>query len=287
MRVLVTGASGFVGNALCSRLIEEEGCWVRGVVRKVVLREFLLKAGCECEVVRDIGLTTDWAKSLHQIDTVVHLAARVHVINDSACDPLAEFRAVNVDGTLNLARQAADAGVRRFVFISTVKVNGEESSPGRPFTETDHPAPQDAYAVSKYEAEQGLLQLASETDMDVVVIRPPLVYGPGVMANFRKMMLWLCKGLPLPLGAIQNKRSLVAIDNLIDLIVTCISHPLAANQIFLVADGEDVSTTELLQRLGKVLRKPARLLPIPSWIVMYVALGMGKQAMAQRLCCSL
>jgi len=208
-------------------------------------------------------------------------------MHETANDPLAEFRKVNVDGTLNLARQAAAAGVRRFIFISSIKVNGEGSALGAPYLADAKPAPADPYGISKMEAEQGLRALAAETGMEVVIIRPVLVYGPGVKANFRSMMSWLNKGVPLPLGAIHNQRSLVALDNLVDLIVTCIDHPAAANQTFLVSDGEDLSTTELLRRMGAALGKPARLLPVPAFMLQAGAALLGKRDMAQRLCGSL
>jgi UDP-glucose 4-epimerase len=208
-------------------------------------------------------------------------------MSDTATDPLEEFRRVNVQGTLNLARQAAAVGVRRFVFVSSIKVNGESTQLGFPFTADDAPAPLDAYGVSKMEAEQGLRELAAQTGMEVVIIRPPLVYGPGVKANFAAMMRWLRRGVPLPLGAIHNQRSLVALDNLVDLIVTCLTHPAAANQTFLVSDGEDVSTTELLRRMGKAMGHPARLLPVPTGLLKLAATIVGRRDMAQRLCGSL
>lgn len=218
---------------------------------------------------------------------MVHAAARVHVMDDRASDPLAEFRRINVQGTLNLARQAAAAGVRRFVFISSIKVNGEATKLGIPFSADDIPAPLDPYGVSKMEAEQGLREIAAQTGMEVVIIRPPLVYGPGVKANFRAMMHWLTRGVPLPLGAIHNRRSLVALDNLVDLIVSCLDHPAAANQTFLVSDGEDLSTTQLLRRMGRALGKPVRLIPVPPALIKVGATLMGKRAVAQRLCDSL
>jgi nucleoside-diphosphate-sugar epimerase len=208
-------------------------------------------------------------------------------MRDDVANPLKEFRQVNVDGTLRLAREAAAAGVRRFVFISSIKVNGESTLPGRPFTADQTPAPSDPYGVSKWEAEQRLRELANETGMEVVTIRPVLVYGPDVKANFLNMMKWLHKGIPLPLGAIHNKRSLVALDNLVDLIVTCIDHPKAANQTFLVSDDEDLSTTDLLYKMGRALGRPARLVPIPSWMLLRVGTMLGKRPIAQRLCGSL
>ena len=218
---------------------------------------------------------------------VIHLAARVHVMNDTATNSLEAYRRVNVQGTLNLARQAAAIGVRRFLFLSSIKVNGEATQPSHPFAADEAPAPLDDYGISKMEAEQGLREIAVETGMEVVIIRPPLVYGPGVKANFASMMRWLRRGVPLPLGAIQNQRSLVALDNLVDLVVTCLTHPAAANQTFLVSDGEDVSTTELLRRMGKAMQCPAHLIPVPARLLKGAAALLGKQDVAQRLCNSL
>jgi len=209
-------------------------------------------------------------------------------MQDRSSDALAEFRRINVDGTNNLARQAAAAGVQRFVFLSSIKVNGESSQLNKPFTASDTPKPNDPYGISKLEAEKALLHIASETGLEVVIIRPPLVYGPGVEANFGSMMRWLDRGIPLPLGSVtHNRRSMVAIDNLIDLIVTCLSHPAAANQTFLVSDGEDLSTADLLRRMGKALGKPARLFGVPAEALRLGAVMLGKQSMYQRLCGSL
>lgn len=235
----------------------------------------------------DLGPETDWWQPVSGVDVVIHTAARVHMMHEPAADLLAEYRRVNVQGTLNLARQAAAAKVRRFIFLSSIKVNGEETASGVPFKADDVPAPADGYGVSKREAEDGLRKLASETGMEIVVIRPPLVYGPGVKANFLSMMRWLSKGVPLPFGAVRNKRSLVALDNLVDLLVACINHPAAANQTFLVSDGEDLSTTELLSRTGAALGKPARLIPVPVSILTAAAFLAGKREIARRLCSSL
>ena len=282
LHVLVTGANGFVGSAVCAHALAR-GMTVRGAVR----RPCVLPAGAECQVLEGLGEQSDWRAALAGIAVVVHAAARVHVMADTATDPLEEFRRVNVQGTLNLARQAAVAGVRRFVFTSSIKVNGEATQPGFPFGADAAPAPLDPYGISKREAEQGLRELSVQTGMEVVIIRPPLVYGPGVKANFAAMMRWLQRGVPLPLGAIHNQRSLVALDNLVDLIVTCTAHPAAANQTFLVSDGEDVSTTELLRRMGQAMNRPARLIPVPASGLKLAATMMGKQDMAQRLCGSL
>ncbi|MBM5573546.1 SDR family oxidoreductase [Deefgea sp. CFH1-16] len=276
-RILITGANGFVGSAV-SFYLKQQNVEYRTVARSSNNGDV---------VIGNIDTHTQWTDALIGIEVIVHAAARVHVMNDATLDPLAEFRQVNVEGTLNLARQAVAAGVRRFIFISSIKVNGESTELGLPFFADDLAAPLDPYGVSKCEAEQGLLQLAKETGLEVVIIRPPLVYGPGVKANFAAMMKWLNKGIPLPLGAIHNQRSLVALDNLVDLIVTCIDHPAAANQIFLAGDGEDLSTTELLQKMAKALGVSSRLIPIPMWCLQFGARLLGKQAMAQRLCGSL
>lgn len=276
---LVTGASGFVGKALCEDLLCK-AFKVRAAMRisNDSLNNF------EQSVVGSIDNATDWSAALSDIDTVIHLAARVHVMNDTSVDPYAEFRKINVDGTLNLARQAASAGVKRFIFISSVKVNGEHTEAGQPFTEDISANPQDAYGLSKLEAEQGLMVIARQTGMEVVIIRPPLIYGSGVKANFASMMRAVKRGIPLPLGVINNKRSFVYVGNLVSLIVKCIDHPAAANQVFLVSDGHDLSTTELLQECAMALGVKARLLPVPQWLIEASAVLLGKRAVAQRLC---
>lgn len=284
MRILLTGATGFVGRELLERMVSHVDLQPVAVVRNSAAA---LTKDVATFRVAGIEGDTDWQPALEGVDAVIHCAARVHVMHDTSSDPLAEFRKVNVDGTLNLARQAARAGVHRFIFISSIKVNGEGTELGKPYSADCHPAPLDPYGVSKMEAEQGLRDLASETGMELVIIRPVLVYGPGVKANFRSMMSWLCIGVPLPLGAIHNKRSLVSLENLVDLIVTCIDHPAAANQIFLVSDGEDLSTTELLRRMSLALGKPARLLPVPAALLESAAVMLGKKNVAQRLCGSL
>jgi nucleoside-diphosphate-sugar epimerase len=282
MKVLVTGVNGFVGRELKQRLNVTSGFKAIGSVRRAAG----LKSATFVEV-GDLTAQTDWSLSLADADAVVHLAARVHVMHDTSTDPLTAFRKVNVDGTLNLARQSAVAGVKRFVFISSVKVNGESTQPGQAFIEVDTPNPHDAYGQSKLEAEEGLRQISAETGIEVVIIRPPLVYGPGVKANFAALMRAVQKGYPLPLGAVHNQRSLVALDNLVDFIITCISHPLAANQTFVVSDGQDLSTTELLKGMAKAAGVPSRLLPIPVWALQAAASVLGKGEVIQRLCGSL
>ena len=277
--ILVTGASGFIGRQLSSHLTTL-GFVVRRTSRSQVL-ESSESAGWI--TVGDIDSRTDWCASLAGgIDAIVHLAGRAHIMRHTTTDPLAEYSRVNVEGSLNLARQAAAAKVKRFIYISSIGVNGNESYQ-RPFTVTAPPAPHSLYAVSKYEAELGLLEIAEQTGLEVVIIRPPLVYGPGAPGNFGSLVRWLSRGVPLPLGAIHNQRSLVGIDNLIDLIITCIDHPAAANQTFLVSDDEDLSTTVLLRRLGAALGKPARLLPVPASLLKLAARLVGKQDIAQRL----
>jgi nucleoside-diphosphate-sugar epimerase len=276
MNVLVTGANGLVGQALCAQL-ENVG---HAVIRTV--RNLSSLGGW---AVGDLHGQTNWLTALGtDTDAVVHTAARVHVMANMMADPVAEFRCVNVNGTLNLALQAAAAGVRRFVFISSIKVNGESTLADQPFTEQDVAAPQDAYGISKMEAEQGLRKIAADTGMEVVVIRPPLVYGPGVKANFAALMRAVQLGWPLPLGSVHNQRSLVALDNLVDFIVTCITHPQAANQIFLVSDGHDLSTTELVRGMAQAAGVSARLLPVPVWALQAGASLLGKGDAVQRLC---
>lgn len=284
--ILVTGATGFVGSALVRRLTMDEG--LRTVVVAVRRIDTSWPKCVNPVQVGNLTPTTDWHAALQGVSEVVHLAARVHIMSDTSSDLLAQFRHVNVEGTANLARQAAAFGVRRFVYLSSIKVNGESTERGRLFTAADTPAPEDPYGVSKHEAEQVLRRIASETGMEVVIIRPPLVYGPGVKANFQSMMRWLARGIPLPFAAVtDNRRSLVALDNLVDLIVTCLGHPAAANQTFLVSDGEDLSTTALLRRMGAALGSPARLFNVPIPALKLGAAMLGRRSMYQRLCGSL
>lgn len=279
MTLLVTGANGFVGTALCTALVHGQ-VRVRAAVRHPV--EVLTRM--EVAAIESIGPHTPWADALQGCSTVIHLAARAHVMREEAHDPLAAYRSVNTAGTLNLARQAAAAGVRRFVFLSSIKVNGEATAPGQAFRASDSPHPQDPYGMSKWEAEQGLRQIAQDTGMEVTTIRPPLVYGPGVKANFAALLRAVTRKRPLPLGAIHNLRSLVGLDNLVDLIMVCTTHPAAAQQTFLASDGEDLSTTDLVRRMARALGQPSRLLPVPAWWLQAGARMVGQGAAAQRLC---
>lgn len=282
--VMVTGANGFIGKAVCPAL-SSRGYRVRGVVRREL--QTSSQDWLECFLTDEIDADTDWSTALDGVDSVVHLAARVHLMRETSTDPLTEFRRTNVALTMNLARQAAAAGVRRFVFISSIKVNGEVTPVGQPYNAEDMPKPTDPYGVSKHEAEIELMKLSAETGLEVVIIRPVLVYGPGVKANFHSMMYWLQQGAPLPLGALPNQRSLVALDNLVDLIATCLLHPAAANEVFLVSDGEDLSISGLLRRAGAALDKPARLIPVPVMVLRAGARIVGQEAILQRLCDSL
>tara|TARA_R110002074_G_scaffold291000_1_gene462801 strand:- start:1591 stop:2535 length:945 start_codon:yes stop_codon:yes gene_type:complete len=282
VNIVLTGATGFLGTRVADQIDRQGDLNLTRIVRRAE------PAVGEREVVIDsLDACTDWSTALKNQEVVIHAAARAHIMREEVADPLAEYRNVNVDGTLNLARHALEAGVKRFVFVSSIKVNGEQTALGRCFTSEDSPAPEDPYGISKWEAEQGLRDIAAETGMEVVIIRPPLVYGPGVKGNFASMINLVARGLPLPLGAVYNKRSLVALDNLVDLIITCIAHPGAANQTFLVSDGEDLSTTQLLEGVADAMGKPSRLIPVPASILQFGATLLGKKAVAQRLLGSL
>lgn len=282
-KIFVTGASGFLGSALIEKLASTKNYKVVVPVRR---------EGTEfAEGIEPVLVKTDYLLNgelpLGGVDVVVHCAARVHVMSETISDPLKEFRRINVDGTLRLAEQAALAGVKRFIFISSVKVNGELTTLGKPFTADDEPAPSDPYGISKMEAEQQLRLLGQRTGLEIVIIRPVLVYGPGVRANFRSLMSWVNKGYPLPLGAVRNKRSLVSLGNLVDLIVTCLEHPGAENQTFMVSDDDDMSTTDLLVRMSKALGRRPYLIPVPMSLLLKGSAFLGRRAVGLRLCGSL
>ena len=281
MKVLVTGASGFVGSTLCAHLIAK-GYAVRGAVRRASDKPL---QGVDVRVVSDLCADTNWSEALADINAVVHCAARVHVMDETSLDPLTEFRDVNVKGTICLAEQAVNSGVKRFIYISSIKVNGENTS-GSPFKADDIPKPEDPYGISKWEAEQALRGIADKTGLEIVIIRPPLVYGPGVRANFLRLMKIL-SGIPLPFGAVNNLRSMVALDNLVDLIETCLNHPVAINQTFLVSDGEDLSTKALLQRTAVAMGRSVFLIPVPVSVLWAFARLFGKSDIVKRVCGSL
>ncbi|MGP9801363.1 UDP-glucose 4-epimerase family protein [Rheinheimera sp. NSM] len=279
MTIMLTGANGFVGQFL-TELLLKNGSEIAAVVRHA--NALNISEAVTVHRVSNFDSAQLSKLDFKGVDCLIHLAARAHILSDSCAESRAEFRKVNRDATLALARLAADAGVGRFIFLSSIGVHGIESA--EPFQVTDTPAPVEDYAVSKLEAEIGLRKIATDTGMEVVIIRPPLVYGANAPGNFGKLLNLARKNLPLPLGAIHNKRSLVALDNLVDLIVTCIDHPKAANQIFLVSDDQDVSTTELLQMMTRAAGKTPWLMPVPvSWLKLAAKLT-GKQAVIDRLC---
>jgi nucleoside-diphosphate-sugar epimerase len=283
-RILITGVNGFVGRSLCENMLDRS--WrVCGSVRSAK-DAAALPTGVEAVEIQSIGPDTNWSNALIGMDTVVHLAARVHVMRETDADPLAAFRHVNVAGTERLALMAAEAGVRRFVFLSSVGVNGNVTH-DRPFKEEDEPHPQNHYALSKLEAEQALKEIASETGMELVIIRSPLVYGRGNPGNFLRLLNLVDKGLPLPLASVSNSRSLIYLGNLVDAIVTCINHPKAAGQTYLVSDGEDASTPELIREVAYALDKPARLLPFPASLMRLAGRLTGKSEAVDRLLGSL
>jgi nucleoside-diphosphate-sugar epimerase len=274
--ILVTGANGFVGRALMAELAARKSS-VRGAVR----RSGAILPDCECVVVGDVNENTDWHDALGDATEVVHLAARAHITHETAEDSLAAFRTINTEGTFNLARQAAQAGIRRFVFVSTIKVNGEGRESA--YAETDKPAPEDAYAISKWEAEQGLHVIAAQTAMEIVILRTPLVYGPGVGANFLRLMSALDAGWPLPLGGIINRRSLIYLGNLVDAIIVSLSHSEAGGKTFLLSDLEVVSTTDLARRLAAALDTKPRLFALPRALIRQVAIVFNKRRTVDRL----
>ncbi len=283
MNVLITGANGFVGRFLCSRLLSE-GFSVRGTLLASEDPSSLVR-GVEPVTVEPLGADTAWSQALSGVDTIIHLAARVHIMDDPSADPLTEFRRVNVEGTAQLAREAAKAGVRRFVFISSIKVNGEETEIA--YTTDSLPNPTDSYGISKWEAEQALRKIEAKTGLEIVVIRPTLVYGPGVKANFLNMLKIIVRGIPLPLASINNKRSLIYVGNLVDALTTCTVHPDAAGKTYLVSDGEDVSTPELIRQTASALGVPDRLIPFPVSLIRLAGKLTGKSGAVNRLTGSL
>ena len=284
MNILVTGANGFVGQSLVNNLLNNTKYKVVAGVRKIPLKKF----ECEYRLINNLEDKMISTNVFEDIDVVIHSAARVHIMDDKSADPLTEFRKVNVEGTLNLARQAVESGVKRFIFISSIKVNGEGTELGKPYTEDSNTNPIDPYGISKYEAEQGLLKLAETTPLEVVIIRPTLVYGKNVKGNFQSLMKWTYKGVPLPIGGIKhNLRSLVSLDNLVDFIITCIEHTDAKNEVFLVSDDDDISTAGLLEEISKGLGVKNKAVNIPPKLINKAASAVGKSSVAQRLSGSL
>jgi nucleoside-diphosphate-sugar epimerase len=283
--VLITGGTGFVGAGIVQYLAKGAcDCSVKVAVRRL---DKNWPSAIAPVLVADINSKTDWSDALNGVGIVVHCAARVHVMKDESTDKLNAYREVNVGGTIGLAKQAAAVGVRRFIFVSSIKVNGEETKSGEIYTADDIPAPLDPYGVSKMEAEQALRELSAQTGMELVIIRPPLIYGPGVKANFASMMRWVDLGVPLPLGGIHNARSMVSLDNLVDLISCCLHHPAAAGQIFLVSDGKDISIVDLLRHVAKSLGKKVILISVPRLMLLLLATVFGKRKELSRLSGSL
>jgi len=277
--VLVTGANGFVGTALC-RQLKDAGYGVRQALRRPEC-----VAGLGAVQVGDVNECSSWKKAMEGCKYVVHLAGRAHIMRETAHDPLAVFRSTNTAGTLNLANLAAEAGVARFVFLSSIKVNGEASD--RPFSENDKPQPLDPYAISKWEAEQGLRDIGDRTDMDIVILRPPLIYGPGVRANFLSLLSVARRGVPLPLGLVKNRRSFLFVGNLTSAIQACMEHPGAARQTFLLSDGEDISTADLVRRMSRAFGRRERLWPVPAYALRLAGRMTRHSAEVERLLGSL
>jgi UDP-glucose 4-epimerase len=284
-KILLTGSTGFVGTALRKNL-HTNGIEFTSAVRTLASIKDSHSGLGKVDVIGEIGPDTCWDKALEGVETVIHLAARVHVMNDTTSDPLQSFRNTNTAGTLKLAAAAANAGVRRFIFLSSIKVNGELTT-SQPFDERSPATPADPYSISKYEAEMGLRKIASVTSMEVVIIRPPLIYGPGVKANFLRLLSTVVRGIPLPLAGIKNRRSIVALNNLVDFLVTCIHHSAAANETFLISDGDDLSTAELVQCMAKQAGRSARLFTLPQSLMELGAALLGKKAVLARLTHSL
>jgi len=277
MKILITGQNGFIGKALFD-LLEQQSHQVRGTVRN----ESKVEQGRDIVVVGNINSTTDWRNSLADIEVVIHLANRAHVFDDHAVDPLATFRQVNVDGTIQLAKQAIEFGVKRFIFVSSIKVNGEYTD-SQPFRVNDKPNPQDSYAISKLEAENALREISAKSSMEVVIIRPPLVYGQGVKGNFERLTRIVESGIPLPFASVKNKRSLISLDNLLKILSETITHPEVVNQILLVSNKGDLSTPQLIKKIAVSIGKPARLFSFPTSLLKIIAKLMGQSNAIERL----
>ena len=287
MRILLTGANGFIGSKLSNYLLERTDVTLNLTLRadkRVKICDEIHKKRTAFININDISSDTCWQKALFDCQVVIHTAARVHVMDEKVADPLAEFRKINVEGTANLARQAMKAGIRRFIYLSSIKVNGEYTYQGSAFNSEDAANPEDPYSISKHEAEEYLINLSKNCSMEIVIIRPPLVYGPGVKGNFFRMLQLAQKNMLLPLGRIkENKRSFISINNLVSLINVCITHSSAANQIFLASDGDDLSTTDLLRKIRELFGRQALLLPVPLWILEKICTLLGKKTEIMRI----
>ncbi|WP_108468449.1 NAD-dependent epimerase/dehydratase family protein [Polynucleobacter difficilis] len=277
--IAVTGASGFIGAAICERL-ESDGCKVRKLSRFLDSQRGLIAIG-------EIDGHTSFREALKEVSVIIHCAGRAHIMNEQSTDVLRKYRLINVEATLNLARQAAEIGVKRFIFLSSIKVNGEWTKGDSAFTPQDLPDPRDPYAISKYEAELGLKRISEQSGMEIVIIRPPLVYGPNVKANFSRMINLIPRIKFFPLGAIKNKRSYIFLDNLIDLIILCMTHPAAANEVFLASDCQDISTPDLIRSIGFALSRSVYLIPVPVCFLRFLFSIFGRKDIIIRICFSL
>ncbi|MCU1728750.1 NAD-dependent epimerase/dehydratase family protein [Pseudomonas sp. 7P_10.2_Bac1] len=283
MKILVTGATGFIGVSLCKALISLPDVSIVGSGRSSM---DLAATNFVFSKVAAIPTAVEWRNLLEGVDVVIHLAARAHILSELSSDPLAEFRKVNVEGTLSLAEQAINAGVKRFIFLSSIGVNGNFTS-GQAFSESSAPAPHAIYAISKWEAEQGLEELCTYKSMELVIIRPPLVYGANAPGNFKRLLKLVSSGIPLPLAGIKNKRTMVALENLVDFVKTCVTHPLAANELFLVSDEQSVSTPQIIKALASGMKSRASLFPVPDLLLHGGAKMTGRLSVYQQLCGSL
>jgi nucleoside-diphosphate-sugar epimerase len=276
--ILLTGYSGFLGGSVSNRLLRRDN-HVSVIIRVPCKVDLSINA----ILVNSISSSYNWTNVLNSVDVIIHCAARVHIMSNKSIDSLSQFREVNVGGALNFARQAAESGVKRFIFISSIKVNGESTLESSKFSSSDEMSPEDPYGISKAEAEEGLSAIAKETGMEIVIIRPPLVYGPGVKGNFLNLLKLSKLPIPLPFGLINNKRSMIYLDNLVDLIVRCIDHPNAANRVFLASDGDDLSLARLLTLIRQAMNKSSLLLPIPVFLFNLMGRLIGKTAVVDRL----
>ena len=283
-KILVTGATGFIGRCLVDRLVGQGTYEIKLALRSKAKLPIDILDQCTAIEIGNLDGDTHWEVPLKGVDVVVHLAARAHVLNDRAEDPRQAFLETNFYGTRQLAKIASECGVKRFVYISSIGVNGSQTEIEKPFTELDEPQPHNAYAKSKWEAEQALREISEKSGMEFVIVRPPLVYGKDAPGNFAQLLKLVSSGVPIPLGAVQNQRSLVALDNLVDFIEVCCIHPKAANQVFLVSDGEDISTLNLIDGIAQSIGRKVHMVAVPLWLLNIGAAMLGQRAAVQRLC---